>query len=106
MTQSIALWLNELGLGEHAGAFDENGVDFALLAELTNDDLKDLGVARLADRKRPLKAIASLDAVENQAPAMARPTEMPIGERRQVTVLFSDLTGFTQLSREIGRAHV
>ncbi len=95
-------WLRELGLGAHAAAFAENGVDFALLHELNNADLKDLGVARLADRKLLLKAIAQLNADVNDQPAVAAPPAMPLGERRQVTVLFADLTGFTQMSCELG----
>ncbi len=56
----VGAWLRELGLADYAGAFEENGVDAALLPELTNEDLKDLGIARLSDRKRLLKAIAKL----------------------------------------------
>ena len=56
----VAAWLLELGLAEHAESFATNGVDAAVLLELTNDDLKDLGVAKLADRKRLLKAIEGL----------------------------------------------
>ena len=56
----VGAWLTGLGLERYAAAFEENGVDAALLCELTNDDLKDLGVARIADRKRLLKAIAEL----------------------------------------------
>ena len=56
----VGAWLNELGLAEYADAFAMNGVDSEVLRELSNDDLKDLGVARLADRKRLLKAIEGL----------------------------------------------
>jgi SAM (Sterile alpha motif) domain-containing protein len=59
--------------------FARNGVDFALVPELTNEDLKDLGIARLADRKRLLKAIAdlapaptSIDASVCRLPSMRR----------------------------------
>ena len=48
----VSAWLTELGLERYAAAFEENGVDAALLSELTNEDLKDLGIARIADRKR------------------------------------------------------
>ena len=43
----VKAWLEDLQCGAYAEAFDENGIDFALLSELSNDDLKDLGVARL-----------------------------------------------------------
>ncbi len=52
MAGDIRTWLEELELGEFAEAFIDNGVDQSLLLELNNDDLKDLGVARVADRKR------------------------------------------------------
>jgi hypothetical protein len=60
----VGAWLSGLGLGEHFEAFSENGVDADLLPDLTNEDLKDLGVVRLVDRKRLLKAIAELHAME------------------------------------------
>ena len=56
----VAAWLKDLGLEQYAKAFAENEVDATLLSELTNEDLKDLGVARLADRKKILKAIATI----------------------------------------------
>ncbi len=45
----VGAWLRGLGLEEYTEAFAENGVDAALLPELSNEDLKDLGVTRLAD---------------------------------------------------------
>ncbi len=98
----VGAWLRGLGLEEYAEAFVENGVDAALLPELTNEDLKDLGVARLADRKRLLKAIASLSEGDEQSGTNLSQPIPSEGERRQVTVLFADLTGFTKLSSELG----
>ena len=57
---NVGAWLTSLGLERHAAAFEENGVDAVLLPDLTNEDLKDLGVTRLAERKQLLKAIAAL----------------------------------------------
>ena len=74
----VGAWLSGLGLEDYAEAFDENGVDATLLSELTNEDLKDLGVVRLADRKRLLKAIAAL--AERDGPSeteSSRPLAMP-----------------------------
>src|SRR5262249_42008180 len=95
-------WLNDLGMAQFAEAFASNGVDAEMLRELSNDDLKDLGVAKLADRKRLLKAIADLGAAD--APNTARPRSVPApeGERRQVTVLFADMAGYTRLTSELG----
>ena len=89
-----------LGFGEYAEAFAENGVDLGILRELTNEDLKDLGVARLADRRTILKSITQLSTDTAKNASSVRSTS--VGERRQVTVLFADLTDFTRLSAKIG----
>ncbi len=93
MATEVDAWLESLGLGEHAGAFADNGVTRDLLPDLTNDDLKDLGVARLADRKALLKAIATL--------AEPAPELRQEAERRQITVMFCDLVGSTALSEKL-----
>ncbi len=99
---NVEAWLTELGLEQYAEAFAENGVGLSLLPELTNEDLKDLGVERLVDRKTILKAIARHSEGDDE-PTGEPPTPITIaGERRQVTVLFADLAGFTQLSGELG----
>jgi len=89
-------------LEEHSQAFSENGGDVSLLPELNNEDLKDLGVARLADRKRLLKAIEELE--KDVSKSEARPSEAMTseGERRQVTVLFADIADYTPLSERLG----
>jgi class 3 adenylate cyclase len=99
--QQIADWLQNLGMSEYAQRFAENRIDFAVLPELTDQDLKDLGVV-LGDRRKILRAIAGLKSTEAVAPTPA--TEAVIAppqdtaERRQVTVMFSDLVGSTALS--------
>jgi class 3 adenylate cyclase/tetratricopeptide (TPR) repeat protein len=98
----VGAWLRDLGLEQYAEAFADNGVDAILLPELTNEDLKDLGVTRLADRKRLLKAIAELSEGDGQSETNLVQPIPSEGERRQVTVLFADLTGFTRLSSELG----
>ena len=98
----VAAWLKEHGLEEYAEAFAENGVDAGLLPELSNEDLKDLGIARLADRKRLLRAIAQLSEGGDHDEATPSPTAAFPGERRQVTVLFADIAGYTKLSSELG----
>lgn len=101
----ISAWLKELGLAEHAEAFATNGIDSGILPELTNDDLKDLGVARLADRKRLLKAIEDLSS-ETAAHRREASFSIPAGERRQVTVLFADLAGYTRLTSALGAEEI
>lgn len=96
----VEAWLGDLGLGQFAESFAENGVDGDLLLELSNEDLKDLGLTRLADRKRVLKAIAGLS--DGKGPEAPDPPATPEAERRQVTVLFADLSGYSELSNELG----
>jgi uncharacterized protein YjiS (DUF1127 family) len=57
--QQIADWLEQLGMSEYADRFAENRIDFSVLPELTDQDLKDLGVV-LGDRRKILRAIAAL----------------------------------------------
>jgi len=90
-------WLESIGLGAHAERFERDRIDFDVLAELTEADLDRLGLP-MGDRKRLLKAIAALTAA---AVAPAAP-ETPIVERRQVTILFADLSGYTQLTSSLG----
>ena len=56
----IADWLRGLGLEKYAPAFDENAIKWDVLSELTADDLKEIGVAAVGDRRRLLAAIAAL----------------------------------------------
>ena len=60
MPDDVARWLEQLGLGEYAVAFAENRIDSGLLTRLTNDDLKDIGITVVGDRRRLLDAIATL----------------------------------------------
>ena len=99
--QQIADWLEKLGMSEYADRFAENRIDFSVLPDLTDQDLEKLGVL-LGDRRKMLRAIAKLEAVD--APiavvttAPATPRSVDTAERRQVTVMFSDLVGSTALS--------
>src|SRR5271170_7692650 len=96
----VAAWLRSLGLAEYEAAFRENRIDETVLPKLTAEDLKELGVSALGDRRKLLAAIGAPHADTSPIPtaAGARATETPlreIAERRQVTVMFSDLVGST-----------
>jgi class 3 adenylate cyclase/predicted ATPase len=97
-------WLRGLGLEQYAAIFRENAIDDAVLPSLTAEDLKDLRVGIVEHRRKLLDAIAALRANANvKAPTPAAPgtTDRPpdlTAERRQVTVMFSDLVDSTALS--------
>jgi class 3 adenylate cyclase/predicted ATPase len=88
-------WLRRLGLEQYEAAFRENGIDDTVLPSLTAEDLKDLGVGSVGHRRKLLDAIAALRA---EASAPTSRSDADIAERRQVTVMFSDLVGSTALS--------
>src|SRR5262252_4934835 len=103
--QQIADWLERLGLGQYAQRFAENDIDFEVLSDLTDQDLEKIGVASLGHRRKLLRAIANLKGLETITPAVAiaagppaTPRAADTAERRQVTVMFSDLVGSTALS--------
>ena len=95
--KQVADWLEKLDLGQYAQRFAENDIDFVLLTKLTDADLKELGVTSLGHRKRLLEAIAERAAAA-PSPQSAEPKAPDTAERRQVTVMFSDLVGSTALS--------
>ena len=115
MAQEISEWLEKLGMSEYAQHFAENDIDLAVLGELTDQDLKELGVASLGHRRKILRAIAEVtDAPAAAAPALSRPAAAPrpapsaapqpapaaeaAGERRYLTVMFCDLVGSTGIA--------
>src|SRR5215472_5577251 len=98
----VGAWLRSLGLDEYEAAFRENRIDDTVLPSLTAEDLKDLGVGLIGDRRKLLNAIAVLRG-EAPTPLSGTPLETDnaakdTAERRQVTVMFSDLVGSTALS--------
>src|ERR1700738_1042642 len=103
----IVVWLRTLGLAKYEAIFRQNDIDEAVLPSLTHENLKELGVASLGHRVKLLDAIAALrgDAGATGPSAAAgvassTPSAHPEdrAERRQVTVMFSDLVGSTALS--------
>jgi class 3 adenylate cyclase/ABC-type lipoprotein export system ATPase subunit len=135
VTTDVSQWLIDNGFDRFIEAFEFNEVDWALLLELSNEDLKDLGVSKLADRKKFLAALATLQASETDAgadtgakasasadntyqsssssfssapagsqtqpvpPAVTQQTE---AEYRQLSVMFCDLVGSTELATRLG----
>src|SRR5215468_10431637 len=65
--QQITDWLEKLGMSEYAQRFADNDIDFSILGDLTDQDLKDLGVASLGHRRKILRAIVELDRQESTA---------------------------------------
>jgi class 3 adenylate cyclase len=94
-------------IGKYEAAFRENDIDEMVLPNLTAEDLKELGVASLGHRRKLLDAIAALrndtsaegpSSDPKTAPAAPSTPPEDRAERRQVTVVFSDLVGPTALS--------
>lgn len=122
MPDRVAQWLEELGLGQYAQAFADNAVEFDLLAELSDADLKELGVGALGHRKQILKAIGAL---RRDTPTPANPSPVAAqaanaasslpgssvadtsvwartpGELKPVTMLFADVVGSTALTEKL-----
>jgi hypothetical protein len=103
-TMDIGAWLRGVGLGQYEAAFRENAINEKVLPNLTAEDLKDMGIGIVGHRRMLLDAIAALRADANAkvslfeaVSALPKPAQ-DIAERRQVTVMFSDLVGSTALS--------
>ena len=96
MPTAVNTWLDSLGLAQYGPAFAAHAIGMDIVADLTDADLQGIGVSLLGDRKRLLKAILEM----RPAPA-ADPPGLARAERRQVTVLFCDLVGSTELSARL-----
>jgi class 3 adenylate cyclase len=103
----VAVWLRSLGLERYEAAFRENEISERVLPSLTQEDLKEIGVGPVGHRRMLLEAIAALRAdTGDNAPSANSPVVSGApnvspedrAERRQVTVMFSDLVGSTALS--------
>src|SRR6516162_5181588 len=108
MPIDITNWLCGLGLEQYASAFHDNAIDDEVLRELTAEDLKDLGVNLVGHRRKLLAAIATLrsDLPSSGTPITSTEPVQPgveggQAERRQLTVMFSDLVGSTELSARL-----
>jgi hypothetical protein len=108
----VGTWLVNLGLGQYAQPFAAQDTDFGVLTQLSDSDLRELGVTSMGHRKRLIEAFAALKsmpttmvAVTKSQPSTTAPlSETAItleAERRQLTVMFCDLVGSTALSSRL-----
>src|SRR5437660_11406338 len=118
----VAAWLRGLELNQYAPAFRANDIDKEVLRRLTAEDLRELGVTSIGHRRRLLDAIAALGSVEAFPPPRPHPNPPPLAgegtkdnpppqtgeervgaeaERRQLTVMFCDMVGSTELSARL-----
>ena len=93
-------WLKTLGMSEYAERFAENKINMSALRYLTDQDLKDIGIP-LGHRRimlAEISALAGSAAATHEPAARTELKPQDAAERRQVTVMFSDLVGSTALS--------
>jgi class 3 adenylate cyclase len=109
----LSAWLRNLGLSEYEQSFRENAIGPDVLLHLTAEDLKELGVVPVGHRRKLLDAIAALRVSASPASDDVRQARIlstlpvdPIGERRQVTVLFADLAGYTAWGQRLDAEEV
>ena len=102
--KTVRQWLEQLGLPQYAEVLAENDVDLEALRFLSESDLEKLGIS-LGNRKKLLNAIARLDSSALAAGTADKRPHQPSpraeAERRQLTVMFCDLVGSTELSRKL-----
>jgi class 3 adenylate cyclase len=96
-------WLRGLGLDQYEEKFRDNKIDADVLPRLTVDDLKDIGVSVVGDRRRLLDAIAAIAGAGPASPAKSTPSKglQASAERRPITVMFCDLVGSTSLAARL-----
>ena len=109
---AVTRWLEGLGLAKYADAFAAGEIDFNELVDLTEEDLKELGLP-IGPRRIVLKAIVSLRNKTAEAGSASAPMAVAVphapapaapvaaAERRQLTVLFCDLVGSTTLATRL-----
>ncbi|MFI4987018.1 MAG: AAA family ATPase [Alphaproteobacteria bacterium] len=114
MSTDVTDWLRALGLEQYASAFRDNDIDGAVLPELTTDDLVALGVSSIGHRRKLLAAISTLregpaprdsaprtETAPRKAVGPSEPAEAASAERRQLTIMFCDVVGSTELATRL-----
>jgi class 3 adenylate cyclase/tetratricopeptide (TPR) repeat protein len=105
----LGAWLKQAGFERYEAAFRDNGIDEAVLPHLTAEDLKEIGVATVGDRRKLLAAIAALasptasgeSAAPQSPPAPTKRVPEILAERRPITVMFCDLVGSTEIASRL-----
>ena len=97
---SLSDWLQRLGMPEYIESFEKNRIDFAILGDLSDRDLKEMGIT-LGDRRRLQRAIAELRMSPASAEGPADTAAPDMAERRQLTMMFCDIVGSTALAARL-----
>ena len=103
----VGEWLRSLGLEQYEAQFRANRIDDAVLPRLTVDDLREIGVSAVGDRRRLIDAIgrlpgsASISAQGDRKAAPSAGSSKLSAERRPITVMFCDLVGSTSLAAKL-----
>ena len=105
----LAEWLGRHGLDQYAKTFAENNIDYSVLPDLTEDDLEKLGVSlghrkkllRAIDAVRPARQARGTTEVSRIGTEAISPVQHRDAEFRQITVMFCDLVGSTQLAEKL-----
>ncbi|HEX3883903.1 MAG TPA: AAA family ATPase [Stellaceae bacterium] len=100
MPIDVAQWLRGLGLEQYAPVFHDNDIDAEILPELTAEDLTGLAIASIGHRRKLLAAIAALREGPAE-PAPSEPADKSAVERRQLTIMFCDVVGSTELATRL-----
>ena len=108
-TTDLAEWLGRHGLDQYAQTFAENNIDYSVLPDLTEDDLEKLGVSlghrkkllRAIDAVRPARQARGTTEVSHIGTEAISPVQHRDAEFRQITVMFCDLVGSTQLAEKL-----
>ena len=105
MSEDVTKWLNGHGLGKYADAFGDNEIGFADIPLLTEDDLREMGLP-IGPRRRFLTLARADEALVRAETPISEPLTDPTptsgeAEHRQLTVMFCDLVGSTELSQRL-----
>ncbi len=119
MSVKVFEWLESIGLGQYAAAFEENDIGWELLGDIDQETLKDIGVSSAGHRLQILKAAKSIHPEQIISTSATADTQLPKsvnnamdgegasvwsrtpGERKPVTMLFADIVGSTALTENL-----